>query len=149
MKARIQKAEQRVEEVEHFMRNECIKTPVTTEQKLFISELAINNKPPFQNRKNNYNDALIIRSLCEYIQKNNYVLRDFLYVSNNPEDFMDKTTKKIHADLLAGLYVKLTSVTDLGHALKIAPDLVDEMDEQLEHDLDSYYMEQFDIERGK
>jgi hypothetical protein len=146
---RIAKAKLRIEEVEDFMKNKCEIIHVSDKQKLFISELAINNKPPFHTRKNNFNDALIIRNLCEYIQATNHYLRDLLYVSNNPDDFIDKTTGKIHSDLLAGLSVKLTSVTDLGHALKIAPSIVSEMDEQLEDEIDNWIQYQIDLKRGK
>lgn len=148
--SRIEKAKTQVEKVEHFMKNKCTIVPITDEQKLFIAELAIHNKPPFQNRKNNYNDALILRSIAEYIQKNNYVLHDLIYVSNNPDDFMDKSTKKIHVDLMVGLEsIRVTNLTELGQALQMAPGLVDEIDEWLEQQLDDDAMYQFDIRRGK
>ena len=110
----------------------------------------MNNKPPFQNRKNNFNDALILRSIAEYLQKNNYVLHDLIYVSNNPDDFMDKSTKKICPDLMTGLEtIRVTNLTEPGRALKLAPGLVDEVDEWLETKLDNEAMYQLDIMRGK
>ena len=147
---RIAQATKKVEEVETFMKKKCKRVPVTDEQKLFISDLAINNKPPFQNKKNNYNDALILRSICEFITKNNYVLHDLIYVSNNPDDFIDKTTNKVHPELLNGIeQIRIQNVTNLGQALHIAPDLVEEIDEWLEYELDSEAMYQLDIRRGK
>jgi len=147
---RIKQAEKKVAEVEAFMMKKCRNVPVTNEQKLFISDLAIQNKPPFQNKKNNYNDALILRSICEYIVKNNYTMHDLLYVSNNPDDFTDKKTGKVHPELLVGIeQIRITNVTDLSHAFQLAPGLVDEIDEWLEQELDNEAMYQLDIMRGK
>ena len=149
-KNRIAQAEARVEEVEKFMIENCSSVPVTESQKLYIAELAIHNKPPFQNRKNNYNDALILRSLCEFIIKENYVLHDLIYVSNNPDDFIDKSTNKVHSSLLDGVEnIRLKNVTDLGHALHIAPNLVEEINQWLEYELQSESMYQLDVIRGK
>ena len=147
--SRIKKAEQRVEEVEAFMKS-CTLIDTTEEQKLFISELAINNKPPFQNKKNNFNDALIFRNVCEYVESAFPLLYDLIYVSNNPDDFIDKTTKEVHADLLTDLKpVRLKNVTELGEALKLAPELIDDFDEWLDMQLDNEAMYQLDLMRGK
>ena len=54
-KNRIKMAENRVKEVETFMHS-CSMFNVTDGQKLFVSELAINKIPPFQNNKNNFNE---------------------------------------------------------------------------------------------
>ena len=51
-KNRVKMAENRVKEVEAFMHS-CNIFKVTNDQKLFVSELAINKVPPFQNNKNN------------------------------------------------------------------------------------------------
>jgi hypothetical protein len=146
---RIEKAKQRVEEVEVFM-NTCTLIPTTAEQKLYISELAINKRPPFQNNKNNFNDALIFRNICEYVDNTIPQLYDLIYVSNNPDDFIDKATKDVHADLLHGLKpVRFRNVTELGEALKLAPELIEDFDEWLEIQLDNEAMYQLDLMRGK
>ena len=49
---RIIKAEERVEEIEAFMKS-CTIISVTEKQKLFVADLAINKLPPFRNTKNN------------------------------------------------------------------------------------------------
>ena len=53
---RIQKAQERVEEIEAFMKT-CTIIETTEAQKLFIAKQAINKKPPFQTNKNNLIDA--------------------------------------------------------------------------------------------
>ena len=73
-----------------------------------------------------------------------------IYVSNNPDDFIDKLTKEVHEDLLKGLKpTKLKNVTELGEALKLAPELIIDIDEWLEIQLDNKAMYELDIIRGK
>lgn len=146
---RIKKAEDRVEEVEAFM-NSCTVIETTEAQKLFIAELSTNKNPPFQNNKNNFNDALILRNICEYVDNEVPALYDLIYVSNNPDDFIDKGTKEVYADLLVGLNpVRLKNVTELGEAIKLAPELIEDFDEWLEIQLDNQAMYELDIMRGK
>jgi len=146
---RVQKAEKRVEEIEAFMKS-CEIINVTENQKLFISNLAINKKPPFQNNKNNFNDALIIRNISEFVTNSFPSLYDLIYVSNNPDDFIDKKTKEIHQDLFEGLQeIRLKNVTELGEALKLAPELIEDFDDWLEYQLDREAEYQFDLMRGK
>lgn len=136
---RIQKAQQRVNEVEAFM-NTCTIIETTAAQKLFIAELATNKKAPFHNNKNNFNDALILRNICEFVGSEYPQLYDLIYVSNNPDDFTDKETKEVYEDLLVGLKpVRLKNVTQLGEALKLAPELMEDFDSWLEYQLDTYY----------
>lgn len=146
---RIKKAEQRVEEVEAFMKS-CTIIETTEAQKLFIAELSINKKPPFQNNKNNFNDALILRNICEFVENEVPALYDLIYVSNNPDDFIDKQTKKVHQDIFKDLKpIRLKNVTELGEALKLAPELIEDFDEWLEIQLDNQAMFELDIMRGK
>jgi predicted nucleic acid-binding protein len=136
---RIRIATERVQEIEEFI-NSCELIKVTDEQKLFIANLAIEKQAPFQNNKNNFNDALIIRNIYEYVQNAVPQLYDLIYVSNNPVDFTSKETNEVYADLLEGLPpVRLKNVTDLGHALQLAPELIEEFDDWLEYQLDMKY----------
>lgn len=146
---RIKKAEARVKEIEDFM-NTCTIIEATESQKVFISELAINKLPPFQNNKNNFNDALIFRNICEYVESEFPNLYDIIYVSNNPDDFIDKSTKQVHQDLVVGLNsAGIKNVTQLGEALEIAPENMIDIDEWIETQLDNEAMYQLDIIRGK
>lgn len=146
---RIQRSKTRVEEIESFMKN-CEIINVTDKQKLFISNLAINKLPPFQNNKNNYNDALILRNICEYVKNEVPFLYDLIYVSNNPDDFTDKDTKKVHNTLLEGLNpIRLRNVTQLGEALELAPELMEDFDAWLEDQLEREAERHLDFIRGK
>ncbi|MFV9552589.1 PIN domain-containing protein [Algibacter sp. PT7-4] len=146
---RIEKAEMKVQEVEDFMTS-CKTLKVTQEQKLFVSNLAIDKKPPFENNKNNFNDALIIRNVCEdanYTFPSRY---DLIYVSNNPQDFIDKETKEVHSSLMDGMNpIRLKTVTELGLALKLAPELIEDFDDWLDSQLQWQAELEFEIKRGK
>lgn len=147
--SRIKKAEERVEEVEAFMKS-CIIIETTKMQKLFVAELSTNKNRPFHNNKNNFNDALILRNICEFVENEVPALYDLIYVSNNPDDFIDKETKEVYKELLCGLNpLRLKNVTELGEALKLAPELIEDFDEWLEIQLDNQAMDELDIMRGK
>ena len=147
--SRIAKATQRVEEVEQFM-NSCHITMCTQEQKLFIAELAINKLPPFQNNKNNFNDALIFRNIYEFIDVEYPREYDLIYVSNNPADFIDKETGTVHQSLLEGLNpIRFRNIVELGQALQLAPELIADFDDWLEYQLQQRAEYEFDISRGK
>lgn len=146
---RIKMANNRVNEIEEFMKT-CTIINTTDSQKLFIAELASNKKPPFQNNKNNFNDALILRNICEFVESEFPLLYDLIYVSNNTSDFIDKETKEVFEDLFADLKpIRLKNVTELGEALKLAPELIEDFDDWLELQLDNEAMYQLDIMRGK
>lgn len=136
---RIERATNKVQEVEDFMRS-CEIIEVTEEQKLFIANLAINREPPFQNNKNNFNDALILRNICDYAENTLPSRYDLIYVSNNPDDFIDKDTKEPYSTILEGLEpIRLKNVADLGHALNLSPELIAEFDDWLEYQLDMHF----------
>lgn len=148
-KNRITKAENRVSEIENFM-NTCTIIKTSDKQKLFISELAIQKKHPFQNNKNNFNDALILRNICEFAQNQIPKKYDLIYVSNNPDDFTDKTTGDIYPDLFKGLGpIRLKSVTQLGEALNLAPELIDDIDDWIDYHVEMSALIEWEISRGK
>jgi predicted nucleic acid-binding protein len=136
---RIQKAFTRIEEVEAFM-NSCTIINSTETQKLFIAKLAIEKMPPFQNNKNNFNDALILRNICEYVENTIPSLYDLIYVSNNPEDFINKETKNVHESIFEDLKpIRLRTVRDLGLALQLAPELIENFDDWIEYQLEMHF----------
>ena len=146
---RINMANARVEEVEAFI-NSCTIINTTITQKLFIADLASNKKPPFQNNKNNFNDALILRNICEFVESEFPLLYDLIYVSNNPDDFINKGTKEVYNDIFTSLKpIRLKNVTELGEALKLAPEFIEDFDNWLEDQLYNEAMDQLDIMRGK
>ncbi len=146
---RLASAKAKVDEIETFMKS-CSVIETTQEQKLFIANCAINKFPPFQNNKNNFNDALILRSTYEYVNRQFPQKFDLIYVSNNPDDFIDKQTAKVHESIFSGLEpIEIKNVRELGEALRLAPELIDEFDEWLDAQLDSQAMHQLDMMRGK
>lgn len=146
---RIQKAIARIEEIEAFMKS-CTFIETTEAQKLFIAELAITKDPPFQNNKNNFNDALIIRNICEFVESAIPFLYDLIYVSKNPDDFVDKSTNEVHKGIFSGLKpIRLKNVTELGEALNLAPELMEDYNEWLGYQLDNQLMFDLDTMRGR
>jgi len=146
---RIEKATNRVQEIENFMRS-CQIINVTDAQKLFISDLAINKKPPFQNNKNNFNDALILRNILEFVKNEIPFQYDLIFASKNPSDFIDTGTGEVYETLLEKLNpIRLKNVTELAEALKLAPELIEDFDDWLDYQLEMEAERQFDIMRGK
>lgn len=146
---RIEKATNRVQEIEKFMKS-CQLINVTDEQKLFISDLAINKKPPFQNNKNNFNDALILRNILEFVKNEIPFQYDLIFASKNPSDFIDKGTGEVYETLLEKLNpIRLKNVTELAEALELAPELIEDFDDWLDYQLDMEAQYQLDIMRGK
>ncbi len=148
-KNRIEKAETRIQEIEIFMQS-CQIIKVTDEQKLFISNLAIEKQPPFQNNKNNFNDALILRNICEFVENETPFKFDLIFVSKNPNDFTAKTTNDVYESLLEGLKpIRLKSVTQLGEALELAPELIEDINSWVDHHLTMEAQFKLDIIKGK
>ncbi len=146
--ARIKAADACIEEVENFMKS-CTQLEAIAEQIEFVSHLAINKIPPLHTSKNNFNDALIIRNFAEYSKSDLPYKYDMIFVSNNPKDFLDSNTGDVYKELLDGIEVKMKSVKELGEALEIAPDLIDDFDDWLESEL-SYRAElEYEISKGK
>ena len=146
---RIDKATDRVQEIENFMKG-CQIIEVTDEQKLFVSELAINKKPPFHNNKNNFNDALILRNILEFVKNEMPFQYDLIFASKNPSDFINNKTGEVYETLLDKLNpVRLKNVTELAEALELAPELIEDFDDWLDHQLDMEAQRQLDIMRGK
>ena len=146
---RIEMAKKRVNEIESFM-NSCTFIKTTEDQKLYVSNLAIDKKPPFQNNKNNFNDALIIRNICENTDVNIPMKYDLIYVSNNMSDFIDDNTNKIYETLTEGINsISIKNVTELGHALHLAPELMENFDDWIDAQIDNQAMDYLDLIRGK
>lgn len=135
----------------------CTNTLVSESQKLFVANLAIHKQPPFSKNKNNFNDALIVRNIAETITKR--IINegaslpykyDLIYVSNNLKDFIDSKTHEIYTELLEGCEgLRIISIQDLTHALKIRDELIDDFDEWVEHMVEMHAELEAEIMRGK
>ena len=153
---RINEAHSAVARVEGLM-SKCIRIKVTPEQKLYVAEMAINGIPPLANHKNNFNDALIVRNLAEYVHEriihegsalpNKY---DLIYVSKNLKDFVSADTNEVYPKILEGLErVRLVPFHELGQALFQATELIDDFDEWLEWQLEMQAAYELDLRLGK
>lgn len=148
---RIQAAEKHVDEVEKLLLS-TQKVEITQEQITDVAQMAIKKIAPLNTTKNNFNDALIIRSLIEFSQTEKVdVWSDYnvIFVSNNPKDFLDENGN-IHSELLKDSKdVSIKSVTELGEALQISDEDDEEFDRWLEDMLDMEAMRQLEISLGK
>lgn len=147
---RLEKAKCRIQEVESLLLSSK-KIEITDTQKLFISNLAISKKGPFANNKNNFNDALILRNFVEHCQNAEYPYKyDLIYVSNNPQDFCVDGNEVIHPEIIDGFEkLRLKNVTQLGQAFHLSNELIDDLDDWLEYQIQSWADNQYDISRGK
>ena len=157
-KNRIAIVEERLNRIEDVMENYCHNVPITPEQKLHIADLAIDAKHPFHNKKNQFNDALIVRSLCQFVSTQIYWTGtarlkkyDFIFVSNNQQDFIEPQTKEIYPSITEGIdgNYSIANVAELGQALNMSQELIDDFDEMIEAWLDYEAHRQLDLMRGK
>lgn len=153
---RLQQAMIRVEKVEKLLKK-CTNTIVSDSQKLYVANLAIYKRAPFSNNKNNFNDALIIRNIAETIT-NRIVMEgsalpykyDLIYVSNNLKDFVDSETHEIYTELLEGCEgLRIISIQDLTHALRVRDELIDDFDEWIDYMVEMHAELEAEIIRGK
>lgn len=153
---RIKAAQSVVQKVEDFM-NRCEMVTVTDEEKLHIASLAIEKKPPMHNNKNNFNDALIARNFCNYVanviknESNAMPMKyDFIYVSENAQDFIDPQTKNIFNTITEGIETfSILNTKELHTALEMRSELIEDFDEWLETALEQHAFLEWEIMRGK
>lgn len=153
--SRLESATNRVEEVEQFM-NSCIHVNVTDEQKLYIANMAMEKQPPFENNKNNFNDALLVRNFAQYMTERIIYegsalpqKYDIIYVSNNQKDFTD-AEGNIYPAIIAGCdNVRFCTVKDLAKAIHEKDELIEDFDDWLEAALDNWMALEVEIAMGK
>lgn len=125
----------------------CHNVPYTAEQKLYVADLAIEKKGPFVRNKNNFNDALILRSFSEYVEKNSNIYNEFIFATDNKQDFVDSSTNKIYPEIIKDIDVTIDDVKDFGQALKKLPEVIES--EQLDYEINSWIEWQAEIAMGK
>lgn len=123
----IQENEGHINSVDKFITN-CRNIPIDESHKLRTVDLAIQNKPPFHQNKNNVNDALIMFSFDSYINNLHLTSFDAAYlVSHNTIDYCeDKNGTHFHpeikkilsSDILYGNYEKLWKILELSEELQ-------------------------------
>lgn len=125
----------------------CEDVPYTDKQKLYVADLAIEKKGPFIRNKNNFNDALILRSFSEHVEKNPDIYNEFIFATNNEKDFIDSSTNKIYPEIIKDINVTIDNVKDFAEALKKLPDVIES--EQLDNEIDSWIDWQAEIAMGR
>ena len=135
-----------IEEVENLM-GKCTLVESTVDQKLFIADIAIKGIPPLNN-KNNFNDALIIRSIIESIEINYPYKYDFIFVTENIKDFVDPDTQNLFNSLTQGLEkIRIITTKELGKVLNLSEELIEDYEDWLEYHVSSYYDRDFLLNR--
>ena len=75
---------------------------------------------------------------------------DFVFISNNPNDFKDPETNEIFSTLLIDCdNLRIITVTDLAFGLSEKERLIDDFDDWLEDMLDTQIEYEAEIARGK
>lgn len=138
--------EKRMERVKTLMHS-CVNTPITDAQKLYVADLAIEKKGPFLRNKNNFDDALILRSFSEYVESKNDIYNEFIFVTDNEQDFIDSSTGRIYSEIITGINVSVKNVKDLVGALKLLPGVRE--NEQLDYEIDAWIEWQAEIAMGR
>lgn len=123
--------EEHIQRVETFLFNDCQKVTISQELKIQIFDLALSNKAPFHNKKNNIADASILFSAADFLKgKLGREDKSAIFVSNNFKDFTDSKNKNdFHPDIK-----KLLDDTDINYrrALPDALELREEIISQIE-----------------
>jgi len=132
LKKEINSNKKHIQNVENFLHKDCDKIQITKEQKLQIFDLAITNKAPFHNNKNNIADASILFSAADYL--NEKLTRgdtEAIFVSNNITDFTDgNETEAFHpgiVEALNGTKIKFKRI--LPTALELSKELIIQIEE--------------------
>jgi hypothetical protein len=104
---RINRAKRHIANTEAFIEQYCKVIPVTTVTESLAIELSLKKLPPFHNNKNNIADALILFSVDSYLHKNYSKTKgDFIFISNNTEEFCEKDIDSFHPEIAARLKFK-------------------------------------------
>jgi len=136
----IKAANERYELIEDLIKNKSIICQVTDDDRLEVSNWALQKKAPFHRHSNSYADALILLSTSKYVQENSLhtspyvgetdkiIISDSVFVTNNSDDFSlgtkgaDKDV--IHPDLAPILdKVKMRFERNIGKILEISDEL--------------------------
>ncbi len=125
--------------------NNCDNFEVEDKDKLYVANLAIEKKRPFHNEKNNFNDALLVRTFCKYAANRKEYFGevvpykyDLVYVSQNQKDFIDPNTNEIFPEIIDGIEIPVSIVNtkNIINALNLSQELIDEYESWLDYVID-------------
>lgn len=115
--------------------------------KLDMANRALTKQAPFHNSKNNMADALLYFGAVDYVNKNNQIATDLLFVTSNYKEFNDPNNfSKIHPDLYKG---NVHFSNNLAQALKMRKEVIDLMDEYDEYKFWDWIEMEAEIARGR
>lgn len=122
-----------VQDIETFLKKECIKIPVSIKVKNHVANLALKKtKAPFLRDKNNFADAIILYSAIEFLEHELIKHEEkAIFISNNYKDFSsEKNEEKFHPDILEKIgLLDLHYQRHLPKALDLGNDLQAEIEE--------------------
>jgi len=120
-----------IDGVDHFLKNECKRIPISDTVKLQAWAFAINKKAPFHRNKNNVADATILLSAIEYATSEENENVNSFFISNNVEDFCEsKNSNEFHPDIDNLIQVNsFVFQRRLDKALKVSEEIQCELDE--------------------
>jgi len=99
---KIERNKKHIQEVEKFLKNQCLKIPISDEVIKKVSTFAMEKSvAPFLRDKNNFPDAVILYSSVEYLaDKLSIDEGRGIFVSNNYKDFANEENKDVfHTDI--------------------------------------------------
>lgn len=99
---KITKNKNHIQEVEFFLKNECIEIPISDDVLKKVSIIAMEKRAaPFLRDKNNFADAVILYSSIEYLENKLSIDENRgIFVSNNFKDFADEKNMDVfHPDI--------------------------------------------------
>jgi len=156
--SRINAALNRINAIEDIFNNQATWTTINDQMKIDVVQLALTKKAPFVKERNSIGDALILLSTIEYLKQHSIFastgvkLSDAIFVTYNHKDFSKSDGEKdeVHPHL-APLFdsVKMKYVRNIGQILNLTPKMVSEIDEYIEHEVDSWIDWQVEIMMGR
>lgn len=115
--------------------------------KIEMANRALTKKAPFHNSKNNMADALLYFGAVDYVNKENQIATDLIFVTSNYKEFSDPSdNSKIHPDLYKD---NVHFSNNLARALEMRREVIDLMDEYHEYQLWDWIEWQGEVLRAK
>lgn len=138
IQAEIQKNLEHIDQVENFLMNECTRVELSSQIKIRVFDISLQNKAPFHNKKNNIADITILLSASEYLKKKHFNEEySAIFVSNNISDFTDgKNKDDFHPDIKSEMNncnIKYERI--LPSALKISNEIIAQIEALRKHEL--------------
>lgn len=127
LQEKINKNKKHIGLIENIL-EQSLDIPISDQQKVIVTEWAIDKKPPFHHKNNSVGDALIFLSTVDFFYFNNEELyiKNTVFVSSNTSDYALKAGDKVlHPDLDSMLKDKpVIFETNLARALQCGDEII-------------------------